>query len=102
MSKTIAIPGFIHAKPASEWDSNNVAIHNGFILSFWPFDDMREQGYSPVCPAQVSFELPAGWDPRQGQIDILKSEEQALRAQFHVRVTEIQAQINKLQALEMA
>lgn len=102
MSKTITIPGFIHAKPLREWEeAEGPGIHQGFVLSFWTFDDMKEQGYVRVCNAQVSFELPDGWDPRQGQIEALRAKEKALRAEFQARVTEIHAQINKLQALEM-
>lgn len=99
---TITIPGFIHAKPVQAWEEGDGPdIHRGFALSFWKFGDMKDQGYVRVCDAQVTVELPDNWDPREGQIEALRAKETALRAEFHRRVTEIHAQINKLQAIEM-
>lgn len=102
MSKTITIPGFIHAKPLQDWEDEGPHVFQGYALSFWKFEDMKDQGYVHVCDASVSFAIPEGWDPRQGQIEALRAKETALRAEFQRRVTEIHAQINKLQALEMA
>lgn len=101
MSKTITIPGFIYAQPASEWDTSADVV-DGHAMTFFTHDGMENHGYVKVTATALTFDLPDGWDPRAQQIEALRAKEKELRAEFQRRVTEIQAQINKLQALEMA
>lgn len=101
MSKSITIPGFIYAQPASDWDKSADVV-DGHTMTFFTMDSMEAHGYVKVTSTALTFELPEGWDPRAQQIEALRLKEQELRAEFQRRVTEIHAQINKLQALEMA
>lgn len=50
------------------------------------------------CP--LVFDLPAGFDPRLKQVEFLKEKERELNARFAAAVTEIHAQIARLQAIE--
>lgn len=101
MSKTITIPGFIYATPADKWNMNNANVLDGHELLFIVHEELNAP-YVKLCPYMLTFDLPEGWDPRAQRIDSLREEERQLRAAFQIRVTEIHAQINKLQALEMA
>lgn len=97
---TITIPGFIYATPADSWERGPNVL-DGHSLKFIVHEGLNAP-YVQLCPHTITFDLPEGWDPRAQRIDALRKEEKKLRADFHVRVTEIQAQINKLQALEMS
>lgn len=103
MSKKITIQGHIFAKPADRWSMNYANTVDGHQMDFMTdVDDMSDHGYVKVAPATVTFEMPDGWDPRAQQIEALRKEEEKVRAAFTARITEIQAQINNLQALEMS
>lgn len=97
--KSISIPGFIHAKPLMRWEKPDSSVQ-GMGFSFWTFDDMKDQGYVPVCPYTVTFDLPEGWDPRPGQIEALEAKKDALQREFTKAVVAINAQISRLQAID--
>lgn len=99
MSKTITIPGFVWAQPAHAWEKGP-AVVDGHTMSFYAFSDMEDHGLVKVTSAVLTFDMPEGWDPRAQQIDALRKEEEKARAAYQARVTEIQAQINNLLALE--
>jgi hypothetical protein len=55
-----------------------------------------------VCEHSFTAEVPDNFDPRLSQVDALREEEKKLRAEFTARVTEINARIQSLLALEMS
>lgn len=63
--------------------------------------DMSEYGDLLVGPYTLEFEyeLPEGWDPTAAQVAALNKQKDALTAEFHRRVAQINDQISKLQAL---
>lgn len=93
----VSIPGFIHAKPASEWDSSQNVI-DGHAMLFMMAEDMRDYGYVMVCPYTMTFEMPEGWDPRAQQIDAL----QMKKAEHVAAITQIDRQISNLLAIEQS
>ena len=96
--KTITVKGFIQAKLADQYlDHQNVI--DGFELTFWRLKDMKEQGYSLVGPVSFEYTLPETFDPRGGQVNILKAQKRELMAQFQARCTEIERKISELTAL---
>lgn len=98
---TITLPGFIQAKPASEWDDSPNVI-DGHEMVFMLHKDMKDYGYVLVCPYTMTFELPEGWDPRAQQVEALKAKKEELKLEFAEAVMKIDRQINSLLALEAA
>ena len=98
--KTITINGFIQAKIADEYsDSGALTVIDGFNLTFWRWEDMKDQGYSLVGPVSFEYTLPESFDPRGEQVNILKAQKRELIAQFQARCTEIERKISELTAL---
>jgi hypothetical protein len=96
---TVTIPGFIQAKPAHEWDSSANVI-DGHEMVFMQHEDMKDYGYVLVCPFNMTFEMPEGWDPRAQQIEALKAKKEELQREFSAAVLKINQQIASLQAIE--
>lgn len=95
----ISIPGFIHAKPAYEWEDDSDVV-DGHRMSYSSIEDMSEYGYVTVCPHTLEFDMPEGWDPRAQQIEALKAQKEKLHREFSESVMRIDAQISRLQAIE--
>lgn len=94
---TVTIPGFIHAKPTSEWDKSANVV-DGHSMNFMIAEDMKAYGFVMVCPYTIIFDMPEGWDPRAQQIDAL----QMKKAEHVAAITQIDRQISKLLAIEQA
>jgi hypothetical protein len=62
--------------------------------------DMTDNYYTAICQADVEVEIPDNFDPRPQKIAKLREKERALRAEFAKSVTEIQARIAELSAIE--
>jgi hypothetical protein len=62
--------------------------------------EMESCGYITVGVQTFEVEIPDDFDPRQQQIQILEKEKRRIEAEFSLRCTQIQEQINKLYALE--
>ena len=67
--------------------------------SMFASDRMADRYYTYVKPVEIEVEVPENFDPRPGKIAALQAEEEELRAAFAARVTEIQREISKLQAI---
>lgn len=88
----VTIKGFIQARPGS--------FNNKVDYSFWIYDDMCDHGYSLVMPHEICFELPAGFDIRAKQVDLLEKEKRTIQAEFTARITQINSRIQSLLAIE--
>lgn len=97
--RTTTIPGFIHAKPAHDWEMDMDDVVDGHRIVFSICRDMSASGYVVVCPYTVEFEMPEGWDPRAQQIEALKQKKEALHREFSAAVVKINQQIANLQAI---
>lgn len=62
------------------------------------FDDNEDRSY--VGERQVEIEVPDNYDPRAQQIAALEKKKQQVMADYQKTVTEINARISNLQALE--
>jgi len=62
------------------------------------FDDSEDRSY--VGERQVEIEVPDNYDPRAQQIAALEKKKQQVMADFQNTITEINALISNLQALE--
>ena len=92
---------FVQAKPAESWSSER-EIHQGFELTLWKYEDMKGNGYTMVCPAEVSFDIPDSFDFRNEAVMRLEERKTALQAEFQRHLNDIQTQINRFTALESA
>lgn len=99
MSKKISIPGWITAEPAKSWQTGDANVIDGTSFQFWGFQPSGG-GEVIVTEHTLTFDIPAGWDPRPDQIKALEAKREALRREFAASVAEINAQIASLQAIE--
>lgn len=60
----------------------------------------RRDGYVYMRAIDVTFDVPADFDPRPHQIAELEAQRQEIRAKFEATMTEIARRISKLQAIE--
>lgn len=71
-------------------------------FDFWSVDPKGEIDLITIKPIEIEVDVPDDFDPRIHQIGALEKSKQKLRSAFAAKVTEIDARINKLMALEMA
>ncbi|MFS2103638.1 hypothetical protein [Ralstonia sp. Ralssp135] len=91
--KTIEISGFIFAR-------NNVYGDLEPNFTFFGFDaSQTDSSYIQVCDHKIIAEIPDDFDPRSAQIASLEKQRDAVRAELSSRITKINEQIAKLQAL---
>lgn len=89
--------GWVYCQPAASYHSRNANIIDGFAYDVYGFE-----APGAVGRATVTIELPDDFDPRGPAVEALQKEKKELMAKFQARITEIDAQINKFTALEMA
>jgi hypothetical protein len=63
-------------------------------------DDTEQRTY--VCEQEIEIEVPDNYDPRAQKIEALQAHKQKIMADYQKTVTEINARISKLQAIECA
>lgn len=69
---------------------------------YFSFKDYEPSGESfvTVRPETLSLEVPDDFDPRPEMVERLKAEKERIKAEFQARVTQIDAQIQSLLAIE--
>jgi hypothetical protein len=63
-------------------------------------DDTEQRTY--VCEQEIEIEVPDNYDPRAQKIEALQAQKEKIMADYQKTVTEINARISKLQAIECA
>lgn len=75
----------------------------GFMDEACPYHfnewDATSIGHVTVMPYNIEVDIPDDFDPRTGQVEILKAEKKKLMADFQARCTAIEKQISELTAL---
>lgn len=59
-------------------------------------------GWSPVMSHTITFELPAGFDPRAGVVETLRVQRVKMLADFQASIVAIDRKINEFLALELS
>jgi hypothetical protein len=95
MKKVIKLEGWIHCRPTDGFSMNAV---DGFEYRFWTTDDMSCAGMAMVTPYTMEFEAPEQ-SLNSKFVEILETKKKEIQAEFQKRITEIQAEINKLTAI---
>ncbi|WP_217589786.1 hypothetical protein [Burkholderia sp. GbtcB21] len=69
---------------------------------YFSFKDYEpgSESFVTVRPETLSFDVPDDFDPRPAMVERLKAEKERIKAEFQMRVTQIDAQIQSLQAIE--
>jgi hypothetical protein len=67
------------------------------VLSFKP-DDSDHRTY--ISSQEIEIDVPDNYDPRAKQIEVLQAQKLKIMADYQKTVTEINARISKLQAIE--
>jgi hypothetical protein len=62
--------------------------------------DLYSKELVRVCPHEFTVEIPDNFDIRPGLVSALEREKQQLQAEFAKRITELNAQIQSLLAIE--
>ena len=55
-----------------------------------------------ICDQEIEIEVPDNYDPRAQKIEALQAQKHKIMADYQKTVTEINARISKLQAIESA
>lgn len=97
MSKQITVPLFVFWEKcrfsgAAEYDVLPYDLRN------LPSESQRGRAF--VTETSATFEVPDNFNPVPAQVAALEAEKQAARAAFQKRVTELDAQIQSLLAIE--
>lgn len=98
MATTITLPGFLHSRPAHEWETKNVVDGMKFIFLDYA-DTEGTTGNSLVCPYDLTFDLPDDFDPRSEFVKSLEAKKRKLMAEFQKSITDIESQIAKYTAI---
>jgi hypothetical protein len=92
--KTITIEGAIY------FDTDTVKYGYGEKYKFFSGIEEAFSTYVPVQPHTFTVDIPDDFDPRPAMVTALEAKREKLHADFAAAVTEINAQINSLLALE--
>lgn len=93
--KTITIAGGIYFDTKHDQYSGGLYKFIGGTAKSW-------DKYLLVMPYEFTVDLPADFDPRSAQVKALEKQRDELHAKFALAVTEINARINSLLAIEGA
>jgi len=67
---------------------------------YFRFSEYEGEGFVKVQEHSFTVEVPDNFDPRPQMVERLEVEKKKLEAEFHARVTQINAQIQSLLAIE--
>lgn len=88
----LTIKQFVHFQRDEYTGKESYALFN--------FDaSSSKMGYVKICEADVTFDIPDGFNPIAAQLEVLAQEEAKVRDEFNHRIGQIKEQISKLQAL---
>jgi hypothetical protein len=94
----VTVKTYLIAKPASEWDSEKGKYVETVEFFPWPYESYSET--TALTSQEISFEVPDGINAHDLKLQELFAQKTKLQAEFGARITEIQAQINQLTAIE--
>jgi len=97
----ITIKTYLLAKLEDSYDYNTGEMKKETKFSLWDVDiSASSPEYVKVSEQDISLEVPDDFDPRIGYVAGLERLKESIGAEFQARVTEINAQIQSLLAIE--
>lgn len=95
----VMIHAFICAETGDEWNSEKLCFENATRYKAWPCD-VSGQEKVLLCEHDFEIDVPNEFDVRAGLVVNLEEEKRKAAAEYQKRVTEIDAQIQSLLAIE--
>jgi len=89
---------YLCAVPADRYNTETWQMEHVVDFAAWEHSDYS--GHPAVAELEVVFEVPENLDYTELKVAKLLKEKTELMAEFNKRVTEIQAEINQLTAIE--
>ena len=98
----VTIKGCVHAQPTRDYDSKTGGFVEGIEFAIWPCDmsGVGDSGRVFISEQEFTVEVPDGFDIRAGMVENLEREKRKAAADYQRRVTELNAQIQSLLAIE--
>lgn len=98
----VTIHVFIVAEQASRWNLEKQQYEKEIVYKAWPCDISKNAESDSVLATEIDIEVevPDGFDIRSGLVENLEREKQRIGAEYQKRVTELNAQIQSLLAIE--
>lgn len=91
----------MHLYAAEEFGGHGVGVVTKFRILPWAPDPGRQSAFGyHVGPVEVQAEVPDSFDMRAAKLAAKRAELKAAQAEFAARVTQLQREINELQAIE--
>lgn len=89
----------VHARKCNRWDDEVGQWAPAVEYAVFPFK-METTDRVFVCEQSITVEIPDDFDIRKSALAILKEEKEKIAAEYQKRLTEINAQIQSLLAIE--
>ena len=90
---------FLIAGPSQRWDQEKYEYIDCVDFTVWPYEKYGDS-VPAITSLEVTFEVPEGLNAKDLKLEALRAEQQKLQADFNLHITQIQAQINQLTAIE--
>jgi hypothetical protein len=95
----VTVNASVHAYKTERWDDESGQWAPEFRYQVFPFK-MESTDRIFVCEQEIFVEIPDDFDYRKGAISVLEDQKKKIAAEYQKRVTELNAQIQSLLAIE--
>lgn len=97
----VKIKAHINAQCVEAWDESSKTYVKETKFYLFPYDmSDAVTSYVHVDEQEVTVDIPDGFDIRSGLLENLEAEKKKAAAEYQKRVTELNAQIQSLMAIE--
>lgn len=96
----ITVDGWIHAKRRASYETPEEGEDKNYVYTWHECEDMTICNYISVCPHQLTFDVPDGFNPIPLEIANYRKEQSRIRAEAESKVNLLEEQIGKLLSLE--
>lgn len=97
----VTMTGFVMAQKTREYDCEKHQVVDGIRYTFSHYNSsMYDSNLVMVQEHSFEVEVPDDFDPREGLVANLELEKKKITAEFQAKVTQINAQIQSLLAIE--
>jgi hypothetical protein len=90
---------YLIAGPSQKYNQETYKYEDCVSFTVWPYDKYGDS-VPAVASQEVTFEVPDGLNAKDLKLQALEAERVKLMADFNHRITQIQAEINQLTAIE--
>lgn len=97
----VMMKGYVMATKTREYDCKKHQVVDGIQFTFSHYDSSKyDEAQVVVQEHSFEVEVPDNFDPREGLVANLEREKRRISAEFQAKVTQINAQIQSLLAIE--